>query len=259
MTLQNDLPPALTQLIAERRWVVWKWEPDKRGKLTKPPRQSRSHKHAKNNDPATWSSYEEARNAANIIRAGKHFFDGVGYNLLGSNILAKDIDHCRDPATGTLDPWAQNVIEQCRSYTEITPSGTGIRIIGLGQGSKLNKSLPYADGKDQNCEFYRDCERYITVTGNQIGNYPLADITEPFDRIYAELEARKKSKKKQSNGSTGEPYVGAHFSPWKDLNRQALANLAAWVPALFGDKAEVQASGGYRVSSAALDRDLEED
>jgi hypothetical protein len=48
-------------------------------------------------------------------------------------------------------------------------------------------------------------------------------------------------------------------SPWQQLNDQALANFDAWVPDLFGDIAIRQASGGYRVSSAALGRNLDED
>jgi hypothetical protein len=48
-------------------------------------------------------------------------------------------------------------------------------------------------------------------------------------------------------------------SPWQQLNDQALAQLDAWVPELFGDIAIRQASGGYRVTSVDLGRDLEED
>jgi hypothetical protein len=48
--------------------------------------------------------------------------------------------------------------------------------------------------------------------------------------------------------------------PWRELNSRALANLAKWVPALFGETAVYQTgTGAYRVSSEALGRDLEED
>ena len=46
---------------------------------------------------------------------------------------------------------------------------------------------------------------------------------------------------------------------WQRVNDAAMANFSAWVPELFGDAAKSQASGGYRVSSKALGRDLEED
>jgi hypothetical protein len=48
---------------------------------------------------------------------------------------------------------------------------------------------------------------------------------------------------------------------WRKVNSAALDRLSAWVPDLFGAAAEVRqgAVGGYRVSSAALGRNLEED
>jgi predicted P-loop ATPase len=46
---------------------------------------------------------------------------------------------------------------------------------------------------------------------------------------------------------------------FKAVNRAALDRIEAWVPQLFGAKAKRQASGGYRISSADLDRDQEED
>ena len=43
------------------------------------------------------------------------------------------------------------------------------------------------------------------------------------------------------------------------VNAAAMRDLDAWVPKVFGDDAEKQSHGGYRVSSEALSRDLEED
>ena len=49
-------------------------------------------------------------------------------------------------------------------------------------------------------------------------------------------------------------------NPWRELNTSALSKLGMWVPALFGDKAKFQSgTGGYRVSSEALGRSLQED
>jgi len=50
----------------------------------------------------------------------------------------------------------------------------------------------------------------------------------------------------------------SYESPLQRLNTAALANLAAWVLEIF-PTAQLQATGGYRVSSADLGRDLEED
>jgi putative DNA primase/helicase len=47
-------------------------------------------------------------------------------------------------------------------------------------------------------------------------------------------------------------------NPLRNLNTVALANLSAWVPEIFPD-AKLTTAGGYRVTSAMLGRDLEED
>ena len=72
----------------------------RQGKWTKPPLQARfPARRAKNNDPATWSSYAEA---AHAVQEG--LGDGIGFVLTGTEIAAIDLDHCRDPETGAIDP-----------------------------------------------------------------------------------------------------------------------------------------------------------
>src|SRR5262249_29066179 len=76
------------------------------------------------------------------------------------------------------------------SYTEITPSGTGVRIIGWGNGPKPPRTkLPVGDGVT--CEFYRKATRYITMTGNQIGDAPLVNIDAVMDATLDELERER--------------------------------------------------------------------
>src|SRR5712692_7766818 len=67
----NHLPSALTPLIQEKRWVVWRWEQRKNGKWTKPPYQAASpNKLANTKDQSTWGSYEQAvsLHARNLIK-----------------------------------------------------------------------------------------------------------------------------------------------------------------------------------------------
>ena len=91
-----NLPSALARLKKMPNWVVWRWEwvVNKRGfgKWDKPPLQPRRpQQYARNNDPSTWGSYDEALAA---YAAGK--CDGLGFNLAGTDIAAFDIDDCRD-------------------------------------------------------------------------------------------------------------------------------------------------------------------
>jgi hypothetical protein len=183
-SIQGDLrhlPAALAPLIDLPHWVLWRWEKSKT-KFTKVPYQPNGRK-AKNNDPATWTSY-------NSVIAAVAKFDGIGFCLLGGNISAFDIDHCRDPNTGAIDAWATSLVQRTGSYSEITVSGTGLRIIGYGEGERLQRKFPVHDGVS--IEVYRRAERYIVITGNPLPEAKdFINIDEQLDATVAELDVKK--------------------------------------------------------------------
>lgn len=146
----HNIPTALESLTKIPNWVLWRWEKPK-DKFTKVPYQPNGKK-AKNNDPKTWNSY------AVVLKAVSEF-DGIGFCLLNSEIAAFDIDHCRDPQTGAIDPWAASLVERVASYTEITVSGTGLRIIGTGNRPRLQRKFQVTNGVS--VEVYRNTERYL--------------------------------------------------------------------------------------------------
>src|SRR5262245_27990652 len=97
------LPRVLARLRRKKRWVVWRL--DEKGK--KPPLQAlRPNIYAKVNDPETWASYDDAVAAVTAGHA-----DGIGY-VIDNEIAAIDLDNCRDPATGRLDPWAKDIVDR---------------------------------------------------------------------------------------------------------------------------------------------------
>src|SRR6516164_4603875 len=107
-------------------------------------------------------------------------------------IGAADLDDCRDPGTGVLAPWAQQLLEKCGSYAEVTPSGTGIRIIGIANGDTLHRKLPAPDGGS--VEVYRNnCARYICVTGNALTPtvQRLGNIDALLDQIVVDFDKKK--------------------------------------------------------------------
>ena len=106
---------------------------------------------------------------------------------------------CRDPITGKIDPWAADLVERVASYTEITVSGTGLRIIGEGNRSKLHRKLPVTNGVS--VEVYRKAERCIVITGNPLpksNGAGIVSIDEHLDATVAELEAKKASVKQNT-------------------------------------------------------------
>ena len=127
----TNLPDALQPLTVLPYWVLWKWK-ERNGRRTKVPYQPGGEK-AKSNDRETWSTYDA------VIRVLSDF-DGIGFMLAEHG--AFDIDDCRDPVTGTVKAWAEQLVAEVGSYAEITISGTGLRSwqvsdLAVGEGEAL--------------------------------------------------------------------------------------------------------------------------
>jgi putative DNA primase/helicase len=120
----------LPHLVERDRWLAWNLE-TVGGRLTKPPRGAKTGATIDVSDSTQLVSFEEAREAYECGR-----FSGVGYSLCEGD-LALDLDNCRDPETGTIDPWALEIFERAQSYCELTPSGTGHQLLGSGSGRRL--------------------------------------------------------------------------------------------------------------------------
>jgi hypothetical protein len=185
----RNLPEALAPLKEPPNWVCWRyeWRNDKKGigKWAKPPFQPKNpQQYAKNNDPSTWGTYKQALAA---FEAGQ--CDGIGFNLLGTDFAAFDIDNCRDPATGDIAPEAMAIVDRATSYTEVTVSGTGLRIIGHGSGSKIHRKQQIPQSA-VGVESYRGAERYIVITGNPLADTrpSLSDIDGQIDAVVAQLD-----------------------------------------------------------------------
>jgi len=156
-------------------WCVFRAEPktQKDGSIrwTKPPLQSDGKTPAKVNDSKTWSSFQDCIEAM----AFDSTLDGIGFVLTkGNELTAIDIDHCI--INNEISQEVQNILDDINSYSELSPSGTGIRILCSGtipDGLKGNKSDAY--------EIY-DSGRYVTITGQHIASTP-KDIEERPEAI----------------------------------------------------------------------------
>jgi hypothetical protein len=182
----TDLPRPLQRLTELRRWVVWRWELRSKGNgkatWTKPPYQcAYPNVAAKSNDSNTWDTYQEALAA---VAAG--LADGIGFMLKDSEVAAADLDHVRDAQTGELIDWAKQLCgeaDQLGLYCEVTVSGAGLRFIGLSQGDELHRKFTFNRQNGASIELYRNCARYITISGLQEGSCQdhLAPIGEYLD------------------------------------------------------------------------------
>lgn len=150
----DGIPVDLRQ---EARWVVWRAEPRRgQSKLAKVPYDPKSGAHAKTDNPATWGTYEQA---VTKYRAGG--FNGVGF-MLGDGWSGVDLDNCIDPVSGTLSPLAQEIVAALASYTETSPSGTGVKIFVRGRLPEHH----WSKNVKLDLEMY-DQGRFFTVTGRR--------------------------------------------------------------------------------------------
>ena len=189
------------------RWVGWRFEYRKNGnggKWTKPPHSAHGG-YARNNTPATWSTFDEIW--PDVVNGR---FDGIGLELLnlpGETLAAIDLDGVRDPTTGTLVPWAAAIVAAARSYTEITPSQRGLRILGTVQGiESLHRTKPHPASVGE-FELYVNAGRYITVSAHMLDTKmrELADITDPMMSLLALCDAKPAKMKMKRKNSAAHP------------------------------------------------------
>lgn len=135
-------------------------------------------KAASSTDERTWTSFDDVVDT--LIMGG---FDGIGV-VLGDGWHGIDLDDCRDAASGELTDLAQEFLRRVDGYAEVSPSGTGLKLIGRTNldGSRTKK--------EAGVECYTD-GRYFTVTGHTINGHvavsPLVqDVGWLVERVWSE-------------------------------------------------------------------------
>jgi primase-polymerase (primpol)-like protein len=142
-----------------RQWLCWRSE-ERDGKPTKIPYSPLTGQRASSTTPGTWAGYEEALRACE-----EHGYGGIGFVFTSEDDLCGvDLDGCLNADTGQIEPWARIIIEELDSYTEISPSGTGVHVL-------VRATLPEGRNRKGRFETY-DRDRYFTVTGKHLAGTP---------------------------------------------------------------------------------------
>jgi putative DNA primase/helicase len=113
-------------------------------------------------EPDKWLSVSEA-----CARVARGEADGVGF-VLGNNIIGIDLDNCIG-CDGTLSPVAQDATN-LGTYVERSPGGCGLHVWIKGTIAESH-NVGGRNGSPRR-EIYdgrRGCARYLTVTGDRIG------------------------------------------------------------------------------------------
>ena len=127
---------------------------------TKIPIDPHTFKFGNSADVTKFDKYENVVNKVN----DKY---GLGIGVF-NNISAIDIDHVVNE-NGELSEKARDIIEKIDSYTEFSPSGTGIRILlKCDEGFSYNKEKYYIKYGDLEVYVSGMTKRFLTVTGNYI-------------------------------------------------------------------------------------------
>jgi primase-polymerase (primpol)-like protein len=160
----SDLFVVPTELKARPQWVCWRYEANPAKPDAKPrkiPYNPTTDTRASSTEAATWAPYAVALDR---LRESDRY-DGVGYVLSPDDpYTGIDFDGCVAAATRVVEPWAQEWVQRIDSYAEISPSGTGLRII-------VRAALPATGRKRGTVEMY-DSARFLTITGHHLAGAP---------------------------------------------------------------------------------------
>jgi primase-polymerase (primpol)-like protein len=154
-----------TELRSCPQWVAWDWspKPDKPGEWTKTPPCPTAPHRASSTDPSTWATFDLA-----LARADRDGLAGIGLVFSTADpYTGIDLDKCRDPLTGELQPGARRIVDDLDSYAEVSASGTGVHIIvrgALPTGAQMRR-------RSGGIEMY-DRGRYFVMTGHRLPGAP---------------------------------------------------------------------------------------
>jgi putative DNA primase/helicase len=168
----NSVYQAPGELRTIDQFVCWQ-EEDRDGDVTKVPYSVHGGR-ASSTNPKTWAPFEAA-----IAYAEERSMSGVGFVFTEDDPFAGiDIDKCRNSETGSVAPWAQKIVDALDSYTEVSPSGTGLHIF-------VKATLPGQNNRKGPVEMY-ESGRYFTLTGKHLDGTPteIHERQDVLERLY---------------------------------------------------------------------------
>lgn len=180
-----DLNKIPLELKAFSQWVCYR--------PNKIPVNPKTGDNAKADDPDTWGEFDKAVRHWEVHK--DNGIAGIGFEFSpGDPYTGVDLDKCRDPETGEIEAWAQEIIRRLSSYTEASPSGTGLHVI-------VKASVPPGGNRKGRVELY-DSARYFTVTGAHVEGTPttIEHRQVELEALHGEIFGKPSEEPKQGPG-----------------------------------------------------------
>ncbi len=186
------------ELKETSQWIIWRYVQRKNEKkLTKPPYSAKTLRSCDVTNPNSWCSFEVA-----VAVCQEHSFDGIDF-VLANGYCGVDLDYCVNVETLEIDPHAKVVIETLNSYSEFSPSSTGLHVLvkatikGAGLAPTINGKKYELFGSNPE----GTPNKYFTVTGYHLEDTPqiVYERQDAFNQLYdwvKENSTRKQAKNK---------------------------------------------------------------
>ena len=214
--MYNKIPNEMKSLP---NWVGFIRRKGNNGRMTKTPVNIKTLYGASSTNPESWATFEQAVNAVGktaYVGGESGVIEGIGF-VFSPPFCGIDIDHCINPDTGEVNSEALDIVSAMNSYTEFSPSGTGLHIIYKGEiHTDWRKKLANALGEGIDLEMYQQ-GRYFTVTGNAFRENKVEKRENRASLIY-------KAYMKSSETEKQEPKLIK--PPSLNLNEREILNLA---------------------------------
>jgi len=206
------LPAAMRQA---RRWLLWK-----PGKV--PCYVSGAQRNGTLDTPHDVEQLATLDDALGRLESDSRFA-GLGFALgfdaaLGAHWQGLDLDDALDPAGQFTTERARTLYQTSDGYAEVSPSGAGLHVIGLGERFR---AIKWHRPGEQKIELY-SAQRYFTVSGRMMREGDPTDLAPLAERVRAALVA---------SGKHREHKAREHVNGSAEYLERAPENLRAWIKA----------------------------
>lgn len=224
-------------------FVTWRFR-EVDGRKTKIPYNPRNGRQASSTNSLHWTSFSDAHAAWELSG-----YDGIGFVFSeNDNVIGIDIDHCVNPDTREILPWAKRIVDKLCSYTEYSPSLSGLHIFIRGKSFSGVNQINCIPGSK--IEMYWRA-RFFTLSGLHVEGTPtqVEDRTQEFEELREEITKDAKLVESTLKRSDDDKAWKLWSGDWTDdYGSQseadlALASILVWISE--GDLEQAERLFGY--------------